>query len=433
MVLAEALHLDVTDEHHLVVGRIEGSRQNLFGVLVEAREQLRTGPGDTSGRIPQAFPVRVLADTEQELPHGCLHSIRIVANRAIGGSFEGPAGFPLRIGHGFLSVRADGPILDGLPVRRHTDSAAIHRYTGAGSALESGTGESSSWLGQRIRNAVDPRRFRVGQDECGVRERAGRGVRARKLALHLEVGTRIGAGHLDPFLDVVRHVAHANIEHRRQADAEVGEVASQVPTLVVPDVVSGAFSRTVGDRRDDQLELTDQIAVDHLMGDRNAAIRLRRGAFDLDQLQALTDHELVHLGAARRRSTRHAGGRIRRRSRACCGHRGGRLAGTATATLGERPDSDDHDDQHHRSDRDPFAHAALAGRRSRRIRATGRPTSAVARLTSDGRLLAIAVARLSRTGRILSTRTRRVLPSRARWVLPSRAGRILGTRGVLAA
>ncbi|GAA4594330.1 hypothetical protein GCM10023107_30120 [Actinoplanes octamycinicus] len=68
VVLAHALHLDVADQHELLVVRLEGGGEHGRRVHPEAGEQLRIGTGDPGGGPRQAVPVRVLTDRDEDLP-----------------------------------------------------------------------------------------------------------------------------------------------------------------------------------------------------------------------------------------------------------------------------------------------------------------------------------------------------------------------------
>ncbi|BCJ43296.1 hypothetical protein GCM10010168_43950 [Actinoplanes ianthinogenes] len=68
VVLAHALHLDVADQHELLVVRLEGGGEHGRRVHPQAREKLRIGTSDPGGGPRQAVPVRVLTDRDEDLP-----------------------------------------------------------------------------------------------------------------------------------------------------------------------------------------------------------------------------------------------------------------------------------------------------------------------------------------------------------------------------
>ncbi|MNJ75530.1 hypothetical protein D3C77_726390 [compost metagenome] len=69
MVFAEGIELDVLDRHHLVVVRgEEGAIDDLLQALGVAVAEVAHGLGGALGRIAQAFAVRVLAQTQEDLP-----------------------------------------------------------------------------------------------------------------------------------------------------------------------------------------------------------------------------------------------------------------------------------------------------------------------------------------------------------------------------
>ena len=72
MVLAHAAKADIADEHDFVILLGKKLLRMLPRVLPEPAEHLGIHPRDAGRRLDQTFPVRVLADRRQDLPHGPL-------------------------------------------------------------------------------------------------------------------------------------------------------------------------------------------------------------------------------------------------------------------------------------------------------------------------------------------------------------------------
>ncbi|GIG73757.1 hypothetical protein Pfl04_21610 [Planosporangium flavigriseum] len=66
--LTEAHHLDVPDEHQLLVVGLERRGEHLSRVDPQAGEELGVRPRDPGRRTAQAVAVGVLADGDQDLP-----------------------------------------------------------------------------------------------------------------------------------------------------------------------------------------------------------------------------------------------------------------------------------------------------------------------------------------------------------------------------
>jgi hypothetical protein len=77
VVLAEAEHLDVADQHHLFVVGLEGRGQHLRRVHPQAREQLRVGPGHPGRGADQTIAVRVLTDRDEDFPDRLLDRLQV--------------------------------------------------------------------------------------------------------------------------------------------------------------------------------------------------------------------------------------------------------------------------------------------------------------------------------------------------------------------
>jgi hypothetical protein len=65
--LAHAHHLDVADQHELLVVRLEGGGEHLRRVDPQAREELGVRPSDPGGSPLQAVAVRVLTYRDEDL------------------------------------------------------------------------------------------------------------------------------------------------------------------------------------------------------------------------------------------------------------------------------------------------------------------------------------------------------------------------------
>ncbi|GAA2644085.1 hypothetical protein Adu01nite_72120 [Paractinoplanes durhamensis] len=68
VMLAHAHHLDVADQHELLVVRLERSGEHLCRVDPQAGEELRIGAGDAGRGALQTVAVRVLTDRDEDLP-----------------------------------------------------------------------------------------------------------------------------------------------------------------------------------------------------------------------------------------------------------------------------------------------------------------------------------------------------------------------------
>jgi hypothetical protein len=86
MVFAEAHHLDVADQHQLLVAGLERGGQHLRRVDPQAGEQLSVRPGDPGRGLAQPVAVGVLADRDQDLPHRLLdaHEVDGLLDRGAG-------------------------------------------------------------------------------------------------------------------------------------------------------------------------------------------------------------------------------------------------------------------------------------------------------------------------------------------------------------
>src|SRR2546421_1273076 len=89
MVLAEAVDLDVADQHHFLVVGLERGRQYLGGVDAQPGEQLGVRLRDPGRGLPQAVPVGVLADGDEDLPHRVLDPLEV--DRLLDGLAAEPA------------------------------------------------------------------------------------------------------------------------------------------------------------------------------------------------------------------------------------------------------------------------------------------------------------------------------------------------------
>ena len=77
VVLAHGRKRDVPDEHDFIVVNIKGAAEVLGRVFLHALEQFGPHLGDTTGRILQAFPIRVFADRNEEFSHSSLSAGQI--------------------------------------------------------------------------------------------------------------------------------------------------------------------------------------------------------------------------------------------------------------------------------------------------------------------------------------------------------------------
>ena len=67
VVLAEAHHVDVPDEHQLLVVGLEGGAEHLGRVDPQAGEEFGVRAGDPGRGLLEPVAVRVLADRDQDL------------------------------------------------------------------------------------------------------------------------------------------------------------------------------------------------------------------------------------------------------------------------------------------------------------------------------------------------------------------------------
>jgi hypothetical protein len=68
VVLAEAHHLDVADQHEFLVVGLERRGEHLRRIHPQTGEELRVGAGDAGGGPLQTVAVRVLTDGDEDLP-----------------------------------------------------------------------------------------------------------------------------------------------------------------------------------------------------------------------------------------------------------------------------------------------------------------------------------------------------------------------------
>jgi hypothetical protein len=108
VMLAGAVHLDVLDQHHLVVSEVERGGQHVRGALPEPCEGLPVGPGDARRGVPQTVPVRVLTNADQQFSDRCLdpglvegsyRAVRLHAVHGDGGLGEPTVGGYHVLGH----------------------------------------------------------------------------------------------------------------------------------------------------------------------------------------------------------------------------------------------------------------------------------------------------------------------------------------------
>ena len=69
MVLAAAPHLDVLDQHQLVVAEVEDGGQHLLRILPQTAEHLRVRPRDPLRSIAQTVPIGIFTDPDQDLAY----------------------------------------------------------------------------------------------------------------------------------------------------------------------------------------------------------------------------------------------------------------------------------------------------------------------------------------------------------------------------
>lgn len=88
VVLAEAHHVDVPDQHQLIVVGLERGDEHLCRVDPEPGEQLGVGPGDPGRGLLEPVTVWIFTDGDQDLPDRFLHSGKVDA------VLDGTAGEP---------------------------------------------------------------------------------------------------------------------------------------------------------------------------------------------------------------------------------------------------------------------------------------------------------------------------------------------------
>ena len=69
MVLAAAPHLDVFDQHQLVVAQVEDGGQHRLRILPKPAEHLRVRPRNALRGIAQSVPIGIFTDPDQDLPY----------------------------------------------------------------------------------------------------------------------------------------------------------------------------------------------------------------------------------------------------------------------------------------------------------------------------------------------------------------------------
>ncbi len=69
VVLARREKLDIADKHHFIVVGVENGGEDVLRMLAQPGELLRVRPRHPDGGVPDAFPVRVLADRQQYLAY----------------------------------------------------------------------------------------------------------------------------------------------------------------------------------------------------------------------------------------------------------------------------------------------------------------------------------------------------------------------------
>ena len=82
VVLAEAVDLDVLDDHHLVVIGVEHRVEDVLGTLPEARELFGVRPRDARGGVDQTIAVGVLPDRDEDLTDRLLDP-RVIDRRSV--------------------------------------------------------------------------------------------------------------------------------------------------------------------------------------------------------------------------------------------------------------------------------------------------------------------------------------------------------------
>src|SRR5215472_18337910 len=74
---ARPVQLDVADDDHLVVVRVEDGGEHVLRALPEPGELFGVGPRDPGRGVAQAVALRVLADGEQDLPDRALDARQV--------------------------------------------------------------------------------------------------------------------------------------------------------------------------------------------------------------------------------------------------------------------------------------------------------------------------------------------------------------------
>ena len=70
VVLAGGVERDVLDQHEFLVVEVEGGGQDLGGVVVQAGKHFHVGLGHPLRGVQETAAIRVLADRQQDFPHG---------------------------------------------------------------------------------------------------------------------------------------------------------------------------------------------------------------------------------------------------------------------------------------------------------------------------------------------------------------------------
>src|ERR1700734_104151 len=83
MMLAGAVHLDVTDQHHLVVLSVEYRREHFLGALPHPGELLGVAPRHPRRGIDQAIAIGVFPDGDQNLADRPLYPVMIDIRKAV--------------------------------------------------------------------------------------------------------------------------------------------------------------------------------------------------------------------------------------------------------------------------------------------------------------------------------------------------------------
>src|SRR5690348_9546405 len=77
VMFARPVQLDVADDDHLVVVRVEDGGEHVLRALPQPGELLGVGPRDPRRGVAQAVALRVLADREQDLPDRALDARQV--------------------------------------------------------------------------------------------------------------------------------------------------------------------------------------------------------------------------------------------------------------------------------------------------------------------------------------------------------------------